>query len=367
MPWHGQPLLDNLRVTFRLWKSRKHPASCKTCSDIWGEAGAPRTFEQYVRTYPPLAHGAKRHLTRKWDAGMGIRAVATFVGRPVSDVRAAISSGMLEATAQGKRQYISRTEATRWKARHCPTGDGARSWITLQTARKFYLFTLSELRDFVASGKLVSKVGTNGAMRGILYVSKHQCRRLREDVGFSEQEAAARIGVSLPQVRVLLKDVNWRKARQIPLATIQAAIKRLHSRQGYTIEEAAQVLGVPTQWVLDRKLDGTIRVSSVKWNRKRLYISEPMLNRLREAQQNPPKRNHFDDSWLRISDAALEAGVTGTTIIKWAKQGTLERRRSSIGWRYPREALRARARDYWQTVRFHRATPPNWMAAESSA
>lgn len=367
MPWHGKPLLDNLRVTFRLWKSRKHPAYCRTCADIWGEAGVPESFEQYVKVYPPLAHGAKRHLTHKLDPGMGIRAVAAYVRRPLSDVRSAIRHGMLEATVRGKRHFISRTEATRWKARHCPTGDGARSWISLPTAEKLYLFTLPELRNFIARGKLVSKIGIDGAMRGILYVSKHQCRRLREDMGFTEQDAADRVGVSVSRLRALLKDVNWRKAHQIPLATVQAAIKRLRSHQGYTVEEAAKKLGVPTQWVIDRKQDGTFKVSSVKWNRQRLYISEPMLNRLREAKLNPSVREQFDESWLRMSDAALEAGVTGATIIKWTEQGTLARRRSRLGWRYHRDAVRARARSYWRTVRFRRATPPTWILSEARA
>src|SRR3546814_3838199 len=33
MPWHAKPLLDNLRVTYRLWTKRKHPPSCKTRSE----------------------------------------------------------------------------------------------------------------------------------------------------------------------------------------------------------------------------------------------------------------------------------------------------------------------------------------------
>ena len=29
MPWHGKPLLDNLRATFKLWQSRRHPRACR--------------------------------------------------------------------------------------------------------------------------------------------------------------------------------------------------------------------------------------------------------------------------------------------------------------------------------------------------
>ena len=69
--------------------------------------------------------------------------------------------------------------------------------------------------------------------------------------------------------------------------------------------------------------------------------------------------------WLRLSDAAFEAGVTTATLIKWAETGALERRQSRIGWLYHREHVRARARLYWSTVRFHRAIPPGWLQADA--
>ena len=367
MPWHGKPLQDNLRVTFRLWSARRHPASCKTCAEIWGENGAPRSFEEYAETYPPLAHGAKRHLTRKWDPGMTISAVAGYTGSAVNDVRRAIRSGMLAVTREHRRQYIPRTEAARWKARKCPTGGSTNSWLSLESARKHYLFTLKELRCFIACGRLNSKIGTNGPMRGVVYVSKHQCRRLREEIGFTEDEAARRVGVSVPRLRVLLEGVDWRKANGIPLATVQAAIKRLESREGYTIEAAANQVGMPSQWILDRLREGTIRISRAKWDRRRAYISKPMLTRLHEAKRTPVRQDRLSEDWLRLSEAALEAGVTGATIMRWATDGELDRRLSTRGWRYHRRAVRARARIYWRTVRYHRATPPSWLQPAARA
>lgn len=367
MPWHGKPMQDNLRTTFRLWNTRKHPASCKTCADIWGERKAPRSFEEYVEAYPPLAHGAKRHLTRKWDPGMSISAVAAYSGRTASDVRLAIGNGVLEAIRDGARQYISRTNAARWRARKCPTGENAKSWLCLDTARKQYLFTLRELRRFIAGGRLTSKVGTNGPMRGLVYVSKNQCALLREAVGFTEEQAARRVGVSVQRLRALLEGVDWRKAEGIPLVTVQAAIKRLESREGYTIEEAAREVGESVQWVLDRKFDGTIKISRAKWDRRRVYITRPMMKRLHEAKRNPVAQERFGDDWLRQSEAAMEAGVTSATILRWAEDGELDRQQSNLGWRYHREAVRARARTYWETVRFRRAIPPDWLTERASS
>ena len=110
-----------------------------------------------------------------------------------------------------------------------PAGDTQKSWISLETAQQRYLFIGRDLKGFMASGALKSKTGTHGAMRGIVYVSKAQCAKLREEIGFTEQEAARRAKITVPQLRdgAALAS-NWRGTGAIPLATVQAVIKRLH-------------------------------------------------------------------------------------------------------------------------------------------
>lgn len=364
MPWHTKTDPHNLAVTYKLWQQRKHPKTCSTCAEIWGPHGAPASYDDYALRYPPLAHGAKRHLTRPWTPGLTIDEVAAANGCSAATVRYAIKNGMLASKKEGNCTYITRTDATRWKARKCPTGDGTKSWISMDTAQNQYLFTLPELRGFIADGKLKSKIGTDGAQRGVQYVARQQCRELREKIGFSEEQAARRAGVSVAMFRHLLAGVDWRKANGIPLVTVQAVIKRIQSRAGFTVEEAAAELDITTQWILERIDDGTIKVSKAPWDRRRTYISEPMMQRLRQAKANPGEREHFGPDWLRLSDASGEAGVCTTMIIKWSESGELDRRQSKVGWRYHRNAVRARARRYWETVRFHRAVPPDWMRAE---
>lgn len=361
MPWHGQPLQDNLRVTYRLWIERKHPASCPTCAEIWGKKGAPHSFEEYAKRYPPLAHGAKRHLTRVWTPGLTVAEAARHAGCTIYRVQSAIKNGVLATTPVGRRQHVSRTDATRWKARRCPTGTDDKSWLSLEAAAKRYLFTERELRGLIKRKQMKSRVGTFGAANGVTYVLKQQCAQLREKRGFTEEEAARRVGVSVTRLRTLLRGVNWRKADGIPLVTVQAVIKRLESREGYTITEAAKAVRKPRQWVLDRIQDGTIRVTRAKWDRRRLYISAPMLRRLEEAKSKPVREERFGKSWLLLGDAAKEAGVTATTVIRWAEKGAVTRKPSHLGWRYPRTSVRAQARRYWRTVRFRRATPPAWL------
>lgn len=356
MPWHIKADPHNLRVTFNLWQQRRHPASCPTCAEIWGKQGAPGCYEEYARRYPPLAHGAKRHLTRQWTPGLTIKEVAAATSCSISRVTSAIKAGVLAAQKEGRCTYITRTDATRWKARKCPVGKNEKSWIQIKTACEQYLFTTRELRKFIASGQMKSRVGADGS----LYVLRQQCRELRDRLGFSEEEAARRVGVTEERFRHLLEGVNWRVAKGIPLATVQAVIKRLESHVGYTFEEAAAMLKVTVQWVKERVADGTIRIARASWDRRRLYITNKMMLRLEKAKTRPLVEKLGPD-WLLLSDAATEAGVTATMIIRWSEKGELDRRQSKVGWRYHRQAVRARARRYWKTVRYHRAIPPKWL------
>lgn len=367
MPWHGKPMKDNLLVTFRRWTNRKHPPGCATCKGIWGRKGAPASFDDYVQRYPLLAHGAKRHLTRVWTPGLTIAEVARYCMRTPDFVRRSIANGALEATGEGRKRYVSQTEATRWKARRCPGGEGSTSWTAFDVACRMYLFTKSELRAHISAGRLRSKVGKLGGTKGITYVARHQCGRLREKIGFKEEQAAKRVGVSISRFRTLLKGVNWRGAEEIPLVTVHAVIKRLESREGYTLEEAAAALPATVEWVQEQITEGTIRVARTKWDRRRIYISEPMFQRLVRAKKKPVKRERFGPDWLLLTDAANEAGVSGGTLLKWVDAGEIERRKSIAGWRYLRSSVRARARIYWKTIRFHRAIPPAWMTPRNTS
>lgn len=365
MPWHGQVNMDNLKVTYRLWRERKHPATCETCRHIWGEQGAPRTFEEYVRQYPPIAHGAKRHLTMKWSAGLTLQEVAEQSGRDVAYIRRAIAAGMMPVNTIDKRTYISRTDVTRWIARKCPSGEGEQSWMSFERACNEYFFSTRELRKLIRDGQILSKTGTAGDMRGIEYVVRQQCVDYRAKHGFTREEAARRLKVTLPRLEHLLEGANWRGAEGVPLWTLQALQKRLQSHSGYTIEEAAKILGTTVEWVMARKNDGTFRVSRAKWDQRRLYVSEPMLERLRKALAEPTESvKKLGEEWLLLSDAALEAGVSITMILRWADAGELSRRKYKSFWRYHREAVRARAREYWRTNRFRRPDIPTWVQAE---
>ena len=197
-------------------------------------------------------------------------------------------------------------------------------------------------------------------------MSSQQCAKLREKIGFTAAEDARRAGVSLELFRAALAGVDWRKTKAIPLVTVQTVIKRLKSHPGYPIEAAARALGTTAAWVDGRISDGTVKLLCRTWSNEHLYLSEPMMKRLREAFTKLPPATTAPADGLRLSEAAFEAGVTATTIIKWANDGKLMRIKTPIGWKYPREQVRTRARQYWKTVRFHRAAPPEWLASESS-
>ena len=360
MPWHGK-YADNLRTTYKLWKKRKHPAECKICTEIWGESGVPENFEDYSARYPVLAHGAKRHLTRPWSPGITLEEVATQAGKTVGYVRQAIDNGVLATADIEGALLVSRTDATRWIARKSPSGESARSWMSLEAACDAYFFTMRELRGLIASGDLKTRKGCSGAAEEEQYVLRHQCGQLREKIGFTEEQAARRLGISATRFRHLVAGVDWRDAEKIPLATVQAVRKRLESRHGYTIEEAAAALGRTEGWVKEQIEKGATRVSRAKWDRRRLYITEPMLQRLRTASEQPVEVMKLGAEWLSLSEAALEAAVSLATLNAWGAKGELAYLEHKGGRHYHREAVRARARKYWEKPRLHRAIPPAWL------
>lgn len=370
MPWHGKPLRDNLKTTYRLWSARRHPVECPTCAAIWGELGAPQDFDDYMRRYPPLEHGAKRHLTRVWTPGMTVKEVAAATDAPIEQVQQAIDNGALVAWQYRGQPYVARSDASRWLARKCPSGESFKSWASLETASQAYQFSVTQLQDYIADGTLQHKVGTDGAMRGITYVLRDQCARLRARLGYTLEEAARRAGVTPERMEQLLEGVNWRQQPGIPLDTVNAVIKRLESgarEMGFSLQEAAAGVGRSLEWVCARIDDGTVRVSKSKWNEERLYLTEPMMCRLLEAARQPEKERLDTQEWYRLTDAALDAKVSTGTIRNWVAEGVIESRDASTGKLYSRTYVRARARRYWRSVRFLRAVPPDWLQAELDA
>lgn len=362
MPWHGRPFLDNLKTTFKLWNARKHPIDCDDCQQIWGEQGVPATFDDYRLRYPPLNHGAKRHLTRVWTPGLTIAEVAKDARQSVAAVKRAIENGALETTQFKLKLYVSRTAATRWKARRCPTGESMRSWLSLRTASKQYGFTASELNEFIATKSLEHKIGDNGPMRGVVYVSRNQCAALREKMGYTESQAAERLGIAVEALRVILQRLQWRKAKGIPLAVVQAAKHRLQSSEGSTIAEAADEVGRSVRWIQARINDGTVRVQKTHWS-DRVYLSKPMVARLRVAAKTKRVDQIDRKEWLSLSDAAMLAGVSVTTLNTWGDSGFVRHRQSSRGAIYLKESVIRHARHYWSTSRWKRKTMPDALAS----
>ncbi|MCO8402786.1 hypothetical protein ABEG10_38170 (plasmid) [Burkholderia cenocepacia] len=368
MPWHGKPMLDNLRGSFKLWTQRRHPVTCATCAQIWGEAGAPASFDEYILRYPSLARGAKRHLTRVWAPGLTIDEVARAARCSTTKVREAIANGAITVTSSSGEDRVTQTDATRWIARHTPDGTGARSWISLDAATRQYGFPKAQLRAMITRGVLKHKVGTDGPMRGVHYVPRQQCRDLRDAIGFTREEAARFVDVTVAELDSLLAGVHWRQNGLIPFVTVQQVIKRRDSRCGYTLEQAAALLGVSLAWVESRRDDGTIRLVTASWAPDRPYLTDPMLRRLRLALERidiaVEPAEEAARQWPTVGPAALMAGVCITTLGAWGTVGDVTRREINGIWRYEPESLRARARLYWATVRFHRAQPPAWLAAE---
>lgn len=365
MPWHGKVLPINARMTFKKWVKRKHPIHCETCRKIWGVAGAPKDFDAFLKQYPPLAHGAKRHLTMPWSEGLTPRQVATQSGSPYYQVIAAIRNGALRAKTVGRSYRITQTDATKWISRKKPSGDGPASWISMPNAVAWYDFSKAELQAFVSEGRVRAR-----NEKGKVLLLRQQVAELRQEIGYSEARAAAKVGVSISGLRELLKGVHWRKEGTIPLVTVQAVIKRLQSKHGYTVAEAAKATRKPVAWVRDRIKDGTIRVTRTAWDCRRVYLTAPMLARLQAAKKAPAQPSRAPSStWISRDQAARLAGVSTATVRRWCLEGEVRTQPTTRGQdaRYARVSVMARTRRYWQTSRSKRPRIPEWLRAEWAA
>lgn len=239
------------------------------------------------------------------------------------------------------------------------------TWISLDTAERCYLFNRQELQALIDGRRLRSKVGTDGSMRGTLYVLRQQCAEIRAREGFTLLDAAARTGVSAVRMRELLADAHWRQeGERVPLETLRTVHKRLTSNVGLSLVDAAAELGVDVGWVADRIEDGTIRLKLDKWGSQEPRVTPPMLARLRAAMGKGGKApgERLDPAiWYGMGEAAADAGVSPMTLAKWAEAGEVERLQVNGRWRYRRESLRARAARYWSVCKFKRVARPAWM------
>jgi hypothetical protein len=370
MPWWNKPEPHNLKITFTLWRKRQHPDRCALCRVIWGPDGAPTTFEEYARRYHPLPFGAKRHLTRTWTDGVTVAELAREVNLSHALVHYAIRTGVLRAKRISGRYCISRTDATRWKGRRCPTGRGTHSWMQVWVACETYGFSRAEIAAAIRSGRLTSRIGTHGAQRGVRYVSRQQIRELRETEGFPPTEAARRLGISVFRLRSLARHADWRDSNRYTIDVINTIRKRMESEAGYTIAAAARVLRKSVRWVETEIANGTARVLRTPFKKNRRYLSRPMFARLQAAAARPPRRaRRLSSEWLLVSDAALLAGVSATQIQRWADLGEVRCQFTThLFRRYHRRSVMGRARRYWtKECRFKRATPPAWLREETAA
>lgn len=279
---------------------------------IWGDKGPPGSFEDYAQRYPQLAHGAKRHLTFEWDPGLTVTEVASSVGCSQEHVLEAIENGMLEALVIGDVPHVTRTNMTRWKAAKAPAGDGSRSWITLQGASERYGFSLDALQAMVVSGELRQRRGDAGPGWGAVLVSRRQCWQLRDKLGYTVQQAAERLNVSVSLVEEHLSQAGWRRSGEL----------------------------LPYE---------TVRLLSRRLARHRVVA---------QAKQE------CDQGLLSAKEAMAIAAVSKATFYRWADEGLVPRLAGPSGARYRDDDVRRQARVYWGGSRRKGQTPPAWLAQE---
>lgn len=360
MPWHGKPDIQNMKVSYRRWQKKRHPDSCTTCCEIWGEQGTPKGWEDFQRRYPSLTFGAKRHITLAWAPGLTFQQLTKYARVPIATVRLAVKNGALVASRHGGRNYVTKTHAARWRSGGCRTGESRLSWMTLEQASRKYDISMRELRERIATGDLTTR-----QIAGKPCVPYVQLRHVRESLGYTEAQAAKRLGISVAEWRHMVKGVDWRQGERYSEKTVRAVLERFRKRHGFTVPEAARQLKRSRSWVQARIDDGTVKPSKTAWS-ERVYLNTRMMARLKSFVEPPKPVAELGDDWLQLDAAVTVAGVSGSTLNNWTNQGGLTRKHDGRCWRYKLDPLKARARRYWRNPRLRRAVAPAWFQAEST-
>jgi hypothetical protein len=211
LPWHGQPLIDNVLHSWRLWRQRRHAADCALCRKIWGRAGPPDTLDAFLRRYPPLDLGLKRHLTSKvsprrrtftprrpWGScrafrgvGVTIAEAARELGRPAAWVRSQIALGVVRPvvdhfdagaaqriTPAGMRRLAASTAEAR---RGRPPGQ----WLGVHAAAAHTGVSIGTIHLWGRQRRVVGKRGARGLLFSLSSLERQaraywaRCRYLR--------------------------------------------------------------------------------------------------------------------------------------------------------------------------------------------
>lgn len=328
--------------------------------------------------------------------GISVQQAAREIGSE-HVVRAAIERGTLPTRRVGHRVLIPHADWATWKAgRQTPPA----GWVRLSSLRQRLAIKSDKLPEFAKAGHIpgAQQYLDDGGKRGVWYIApdvaqqllddRHQgrpmpwhgkpletnlkqtyqrwCERRHPDTC----ERCARIwgdqGAPATPDDFKLRYpalAQWEKRHLTWRPLNKTGAEAGQAQRRYTLREAADQLAMTVAWVRERVTRGTIVL--VQGDQGQPLVTEAMMARLRHVwiyRDDEPEAMPTD--WLSASAGAREAGVTCATLLKWVEAGELERHASTAGWRFQREAVRARARVYWQTVRFKRATPPDWLSAE---
>jgi len=367
-PWQPGLQVEYADSVYDRWLEARHPASCEACAAIWGDAGPPKEKAEFVSRYAPLGKGAKFHLVRKWTPGLTVPALARKTGFSHVTIRRAINTGALQTINDGPKRRISDASAEACINQHSTLGAGADGWISLETAARQYHFTVSELEAHIAERTLRWRTSESRDKRELIQVRRGAVLKLRQRLGFSETHAAKLAKVTVAQLRAMLATVGERPPGAITIADLRLIIKKMRSRQGATLKEAAEELDRSVAWVKARLADGTATAIASPWAKGQLILTAANMSKLRAALVDTKGESAQGAEWLSGEKASLLAGVSKVTLGRWAEANLVMREYAGRGWRYHRASVMAQAEAYWATATPRwRSMCPGWILAKTAA
>lgn len=204
----------------------------------------------------------------------------------------------------------------------------------------------------------------------------HEVAALRARFGGMSVAAAAKYaGVSR---RTFLREARccgWDgPGHAITRAIAYAVRKHQAATWQLTYAQAARRLGKDVAWVRAAIAAGVLRPLKGVDRREKVVGRKLVEQLLRKGIPELPAPLPLERgvTWIRGLEAAALAGVTFSTIKRWASIGQVRARawipgEGPHGARYDRASVESRARKYWrEECHFKRAVPPAWLSTEAA-
>lgn len=405
-------LAPELQLLARLIGRMDKPAIARVLTERLRKVTGDPSVRREVNAVQNHANDLGLQIGTDLVGGLTTSEAAARVGR-LAVVNQAIANGKLRTFRVGKRHVIPRSEFERWLATRQEPPAGFVRLASLMAP--LGMSSDSKLPEYAKLGHiqtavLVAGIGTH---RGVWYLDAHVaaqiiadakagrklpwhgkpipdnqramwrkwqerkhrgCRRCAEiwrgrAPKTFEAFCARYAQLTLGEKRHVTIDRSQRRGGSTGWRARGSVVGRMRGAGIITVSHAAAALQQPTKWVRRILRTGILEPAGIVRDAlggEAVRITPIGMAMLRGIATGEAAKHM--GQWVGVHLAAQTAGVSITTVHHWRQRAELLTRPGARGLEFELGSLRERARRYWEWAckRYHRATPPAWLATSTA-